>query len=163
PSRDREGAVDQSGDTPLPFGRGSDVVKILDFGLARFVSETVVEDVGPDVRMREEDPHNLTQASTLMGTPEYISPEQAQSASSADSRPDIYSPGCTFYHLLAGHAPFPHGSAGQKVKAHLEDTPKPLAEIRQELPTDLVKVIERMLAKDPAKRFQTPAEVAEAI
>jgi uncharacterized protein (TIGR03067 family) len=167
--RDREGAVNPSRDLPLPFGRGSEVVKILDFGLARFVSETVVEDVGPNAGMWEEDepvgilPHKLTQASTLMGTPEYIAPEQAQSASSADIRADIYSLGCTFYQLLAGHAPFPHGSAGQKVRAHLEETPKPLAEIRAQLPAELVKIIERMLAKDPATRFQTPAEVAEAI
>jgi uncharacterized protein (TIGR03067 family) len=168
-SRDREGAVPRPVDAPLPFGRGSEVVKILDFGLARFVSETLVEDVGSSADLPDGDehignlPHKLTQASTLMGTPEYIAPEQAQSASSADIRADIYSLGCTFYYLLAGHAPFPHGSAGQKVKAHLEDTPRPLAEIRPELPADLVNVIDRMLAKDPAKRLQTPTEVAEAI
>jgi uncharacterized protein (TIGR03067 family) len=135
-------------------------IKILDFGLARFVSETVVEDVGQAASLPAG---GLTQASTLMGTPEYIAPEQAQSASSADIRADIYSLGCTFYHLLAGHAPFPHGSAGQKVKAHLEETPKPVGEIRPEVPAELARVLDKMMVKDPAKRYQTPAEVAQAL
>ncbi|HZZ82559.1 MAG TPA: protein kinase [Gemmataceae bacterium] len=136
-------------------------IKILDFGLARFASETVIE---TPTSLEPVDPtHDLTNASTLMGTPEYIAPEQSQSASTADIRADIYSLGCTFYFLLAGHAPFPHGNAIQKVQAHRVLTPRPLKEIRPDVPTELVQVIERMLAKDPADRFQTPAAVAFAL
>src|SRR5262249_28733202 len=81
-------------------------VKILDFGLARFVGDS--PDVSPADYATPAPAKSLTQASTLMGTPEYIAPEQAHSAASADIRADIYSLGCTLYHLLAGHAPFPH-------------------------------------------------------
>src|SRR5205814_22901 len=81
----------------------------------------------------------------------------------ADIRADIYSLGCTFYHLLAGKAPFPQGTTVQKVKAHMEQTPQALAGLRRDVPPELVQVIERMMAKDPAQRFQTPAEVVGAL
>src|SRR5207253_105655 len=105
----------------------------------------------------------LTQIGIVMGTPDYIAPEQATDSHLADIRADIYSLGCTLYHLLAGHAPFPEGNAVQKVKAHLESTPRPLKDLRPDLPVELIRVIERMMAKDPARRFQTPAEVAAAL
>src|SRR5262249_14593404 len=88
---------------PQPAG----LVKILDFGLARFISETPLADAGASSAV--ETPH-LTQASTVMGTPEYIAPEQAQSAHAADIRADIYSLGCTLYQLLTGKPPFAHGT-----------------------------------------------------
>jgi tRNA A-37 threonylcarbamoyl transferase component Bud32 len=139
-----------------------DRVKILDFGLARFVSETPAEEAVAG--SEADDPADrLTLASTVMGTPDYIAPEQARAAHTADIRADIYSLGCTLYHLLAGHAPFPHGSAVQKVKAHLEQTPPSLTALRPDVPAELVRVLERMLAKDPAERYQTPGEVAEAL
>lgn len=141
--------------------QGSNTVKILDFGLARFVSETA-DDAIIAVRPLQLAPH-LTQASTLMGTPEYIAPEQAQSASAADIRADIYSLGCTLYHLLAGHSPFPEGSALAKIKAHSELAPKSIRDIRRDVPADLARIIDKMLAKDPGQRFQTPAEVAAAL
>ena len=139
----------------------NEIVKILDFGLARFVSETVGE--LPSSAQQGDPDSRLTQASTVMGTPEYIAPEQAQSAAAADIRADIYSLGCTLYFLMAGHAPFPRGSALQKIKAHHEEMPKSLSEIRSDVPPELVEVMNRMLAKDPTQRFQTPAEVAEAL
>ena len=98
-----------------------------------------------------------------MGTPDYIAPEQAQDSHQADIRADIYSLGCTLYDMLAGHAPFPDGNAAQKVKAHLHKTPPPLKTLRRDVPLELVRVIERMMAKDPAQRYQTPAEVAAAL
>src|SRR5258708_11643762 len=98
-----------------------------------------------------------------MGTPDYSAPEQAQDGHTADIRADIYSLGCSLYDLLAGHAPFPEGTVLAKVMAHVERSPKPLTELRKEVPPGLVRVVERMMAKDPAKRYQTPAEVAAAL
>src|SRR5262249_20431634 len=112
------------------------VVKILDFGLARLVVE---KRVGP----------GLTAADAVMGTPEYLAPEQALDARQADVRADIYSLGCTLYCLLAGQPPFPEGTAMQKVMAHLERQPRPLPEVRADVPAALWAVVERMLAKEP--------------
>ncbi len=125
-------------------------IKILDFGLARFVSENApAEDV--------------TEVGTLMGTPDYIAPEQANDCHGADIRADIYSLGCTLYFLLTGRPPFGGGTALEKLVAHLQRKPMPLTERRQDVPPELARVIERMMAKDPARRYQTPAEVAAAL
>jgi WD40 repeat protein len=124
------------------------VIKILDFGLAQLASAAA---------------GSLTGLGTLMGTPDYIAPEQARDARSADIRADVYSLGCTLYHLLAGRPPFGEGLPLERVVAHLERPPRPLAEVRRELPSGLVAVVERMMAKDPARRYQTPGAVAEAL
>jgi serine/threonine protein kinase/tetratricopeptide (TPR) repeat protein len=129
-----------------PKGR----VKILDFGLARFLSES-------------EPTGKLTQVGMLMGTPDYMPPEQAGSAHTADIRADIYSLGCTLYHLLTGRPPFAGGTLVQKLAAHLQQTPRPLDKVRPNVPPGLARVVERMLAKNPAERFQRPAEVAQAL
>jgi WD40 repeat protein len=125
-------------------------VKILDFGLARFVSEG-------------NEAEGLTEPGMAMGTPDYIAPEQAMDAHSADIRADIYSLGCTLYHLLAGLPPFTKGTPMQKIMSHVQEPPPSLSTARPEAPPELVAVLDRMLAKDPAKRFQTPAEVALAL
>jgi uncharacterized protein (TIGR03067 family) len=146
-------------------------VKILDFGLARFALESapkgaLLEAPTADVaaaRGSEAGAASLTQVGTVMGTPDYIAPEQATDAHTADIRADIYSLGCTLYDLLAGHAPFPEGTVVAKVKAQMERSPKPLTGLRDDVPPELVRVIERMMAKDPAQRYQTPAEVAAAL
>src|SRR5262245_65410050 len=98
-----------------------------------------------------------------MGTPDYIAPEQARDPRTADIRSDIYSLGCTLYDLLTGKPPFPDGTVMQKVIAHLEQTPRPVTELRPEVPAELANIIQKMLAKDPAERYQTPAEVAAAL
>ncbi|HWY86883.1 MAG TPA: sister chromatid cohesion protein PDS5, partial [Gemmataceae bacterium] len=145
-------------------------VKILDFGLARFVMESVP--VGAMLPIQGDSAPTsgidgkakpLTQIGVVMGTPDYIAPEQAQDSHQADIRADIYSLGCTLYDMLAGHAPFPDGNAVQKIKAHLHKTPPPLKTLRRDVPLELVRVIERMMAKDPAQRYQTPAEAAAAL
>jgi serine/threonine protein kinase/WD40 repeat protein len=158
-----------SGEPAKGAARAAQQVKILDFGLARFVSEAA-EAVGQVDNLPEASgkveilPHvRLTQASTLMGTPEFMAPEQAVAAHAADIRADIYSLGCTLYYLLTGHAPFPAGSAGEKLQAHLQQTPRPLHEVRPDVPVALAAVVDRMLAKDPAERYQKPADVAEAL
>jgi uncharacterized protein (TIGR03067 family) len=98
-----------------------------------------------------------------MGTPDYIAPEQAADAHAADVRADIYSLGCTLYDLLTGQPPFPEGNAVEKVLAHAERTPVPLTERRRDVPPALARVVERMMAKDPARRYPTPAAVAQAL
>jgi serine/threonine protein kinase len=125
-------------------------VKILDFGLARFVSDS--QPTGP-----------LTKVGSVMGTPDYISPEQANDSRTADIRGDIYSLGCTLYFLLTARVPFPEGSLLQKLMAHVDRQPQPITELRHDLPAGLVQVVNRMMAKDPSRRYQTPAEVAQAL
>ncbi len=132
-------------------------VKILDFGLARFASERSRGDPAA------ESQRGLTQTGAIMGTPDYMAPEQATDARRADIRADIYSLGCTLFHLLAGEPPFPDGGALQKVVQHLEKAPRSLSDVRAEVSRELAAVVARMLAKDPAKRYQTPAEVAKAL
>jgi WD40 repeat protein/tRNA A-37 threonylcarbamoyl transferase component Bud32 len=129
-------------------------VKVLDFGLARFVRESAAG---------EGEAAGLTQSGTLMGTPDFMAPEQADDPHTADIRADLYSLGCTLYFLLAGHPPFPKGTLVEKMAAHRRDTPRPLTELRRDVPLELAAVVARLLAKTPAERYQTPAEVAQAL
>jgi hypothetical protein len=145
-------------------------VKILDFGLARFVRETASVRAEPASATGETTGQTasgaasaLTQTGTLMGTADFIAPEQATDPSRAGVRADIYSLGCTLYYLLAGHAPFPEGTALDKLTGHCERAPKPLANLRRDIPPALARVVERMMAKEPTQRYQTPAEAAEAL
>jgi tetratricopeptide (TPR) repeat protein len=126
------------------------VVKILDFGLARFARES-----GPA--------GDLTSPETVMGTPDYIAPEQARDSRSADIRADLYSLGGTFYFLLTGRPPFPEGDFMAKILAQAERQPTPLSQIRPDVPLGVVQIVERLMAKDPARRFQTPAELVAAL
>lgn len=143
-------------------------VKILDFGLARFAQETapMSMDAGSETLANTSGstpPSMLTQIGTVMGTPDYIAPEQARDPHAADIRSDIYGLGCTLYDLLTGKPPFPEGTVMQKVIAHLERTPRPVTELRADVPAELARVVEKMLAKDPAERYQTPAEIADVL
>src|SRR5262249_52906780 len=81
----------------------------------------------------------------------------------ADIRADIYSLGCTLYYLLAGQVPFPGGTSMEKLFAHVDQTPKPLRELRHDVPETLARIMERMMAREPGQRYQTPAEVAAAL
>jgi serine/threonine protein kinase/tetratricopeptide (TPR) repeat protein len=136
-------------------------VKILDFGLARFVRESAAPSPAlPDSKNQEP---GLTLAGTIMGTPDYMAPEQATDARQADIRADIYSLGCTLYDLLAGQPPFPEGTIIQKVMAHHERRPRPLSSFRKDVPPELANIVAKMMAKNPAQRFQTPLEVARAL
>jgi hypothetical protein len=129
------------------------VVKVLDLGLARLRA-------GFDSQRLTLW---LTGAGTVMGTPDYIAPEQARDSAKVDSRADLYSLGCTGYHLLAGQPPFPGGSLTEKLLRHQQDPPPSLRELRPELPASLAAVIERLLAKRPGDRLQTAGEVAAAL
>jgi hypothetical protein len=136
-------------------------IKVLDFGLARFARESA----GPTGPARATRPENgsLTQMGALMGTPDYMAPEQATNPHEADIRADVYSLGCTLYFLLTGRAPFASPSGLDKIMAHIEQRPEPLTQFRSDVPPELAGALERMLAKAPAQRYQTPAEVVQAL
>lgn len=132
-------------------------VKILDFGLA-----SLGQAIGEENDANSPD-GQLTHAGTIMGTPDFISPEQAIDASAADIRSDIYSLGATLYYCLSGYAPFADGSLTNKLKRLAQNEPKPIQEIRPDITAPLAQVISRMMAKSAEERFQTPADVANAL
>ena len=123
-------------------------VKVLDFGLARIADQTE---------------GGLTEFGQGLGTPDFVAPEQIRDAHSVDTRADIYSLGCTLYFLLTGRPPFPEGNSARKVACHLEKQPRPPQQLRPELPAGVVSVVERMMAKNPAQRYQAPSEVVAAL
>jgi hypothetical protein len=120
-------------------------VKLIDFGLAR----------------RDSDP-TIT-SSRVMGTPDYVAPEQAVHPHEADGRADIYSLGCTLYHLLAGHPPFAHVHPDERVHAHRTRQPPKIEQVRPDVPRRLAVVLRRMMERRFENRFQRAAEVAEAL
>jgi RND family efflux transporter MFP subunit len=151
-------------------------VKLLDLGLARFFAESIPsgateilpvpssEGATADVPLVTAE--EMTSTGQAMGTADYMAPEQASDSRSVDIRADIYSLGCTLYKLLSGRAPFggpEYRGTLDKMNAHVHETPPPLKQFVPELPDELAAIIDRMLAKNPADRFATPAEVAEAL
>src|SRR5262245_23688104 len=130
------------------------VVKVADLGLARFD-----EAVGPP----PEEASALTQAGTIMGTVDYMSPEQALGAANIDHRTDIYSLACTLHFLLLGKPPYQGPTAMATLLKH-RDAPIPsLTAARPEIPAELDAVFRRMMAKAPADRYQTMTEVVQAL
>jgi serine/threonine protein kinase len=127
------------------------VVKITDFGLAR-----LGEGAADDAPIRP--PGNL-----VMGTPDYLSPEQGRDLAETDIRSDLYSLGCTLYFLLSGEVPFPGGTSLEKLMRHATVEPEPVEQLRPVVPPRVAAVVRRLMAKQPAERFQTPAELAEAL
>jgi WD40 repeat protein/serine/threonine protein kinase len=105
----------------------------------------------------------LTAAGAMLGTADYIAPEQVNDPHAADVRADIYSLGCTLYFFLTGRAAFPGGSVIDKVLAHLEQTAAPISRTRADVPPQLDALLARMMDKDPSKRFQTPSDVVAAL
>jgi serine/threonine-protein kinase len=127
-----------------PFGQA----RILDLGLARLrLAEQVKSSSG------------LTRSGSVLGTVDYMAPEQAENPHLADIRADVYSLGCTLYFLLTGQPPFAEGTFLQKLNRHKSEPPTMPASI----PLPLADALRRMLAKQPEERFQTPAEVAAAL
>jgi serine/threonine-protein kinase len=123
------------------------LVKILDFGLAR------LGDVG-DRAGESIDGRNV-----VMGTPDYLSPEQARDVHLVDIRSDLYSLGCTFYFLLTAQVPFPGGTTVDKLVRHTREEPVPVEQLRPDIPLEVADIVRCLMAKEPAKRFQTPAEL----
>lgn len=130
------------------------LVKINDFGLARLIDP-----------VSGEKPHGtiLTRPNTVMGTPDYLSPEQARNLHKTDIRSDIYSLGCTFYYLLTGTVPFPGGTPMEKLIRHTNAEPTPIEVLRPETPAEVVAILNKMMAKRPEDRYQTPAELVQAL
>ncbi|MFT5523216.1 MAG: serine/threonine protein kinase, partial [Pirellulaceae bacterium] len=130
------------------------MAKILDLGLARIVSEQQDGDGGLT---------RLTGEHVVLGSPDYIAPEQIDNAKNADIRADIYSLGGTIYAMLCGHAPFPTGSTMDKFACHKMKQPDSVEEKRTDVPQKLLVLLNRMLAKQPSERPQTPAEVSREL
>jgi len=125
-------------------------LKILDMGLARYAPEEM------------ERQASLTQEhdEKVIGTTNYLAPEQALNSHDADGRADIYGLGCTLYFLLTGRPPFNTGSVAQRLMAHLHQEPDPITNVRPNAPSGLVAICKKMMAKKPADRFQSAQELA---
>lgn len=130
---------------------GAGVVKVLDLGLARFFND------GDQAALTDRN------KMTILGTADYLAPEQAMDSSQVDGRADVYGLGHTFYFLLMGHPPFPKGSVAQRLMAHQMKTPAPITNKRPDAPRELLAIIDKMTAKRPEDRYRSAAEVAEAL
>ena len=127
---------------------GGDWAKVLDFGIAK-----ITEKVGQDPA--------LTAPNLIIGTPQYMSPEQCSQAAEIDSRSDIYSLGVILYELLIGHVPFTGESPTAIMMKHLQEPPPSVLEERKDLPASVGRVVARAMAKRPEDRFQTVSELSE--
>jgi serine/threonine protein kinase len=117
-------------------------VKLLDLGLAR--------------------PIDRASGKSLWGTFDYMAPERGM-GEPIDARSDLYSLGCTFYHLLTGQAPFPDGAWSAKLLRHRLDTPVPVRQLRPDVPLTVAAVVAKLLARDPADRYATAAEALASL
>lgn len=120
------------------------VVKLTDLGLARESSN---------------EEFRVTRAGTTVGTLDYMAPEQARDSGLADIRSDLYSLGGTWYHLLAGHAPFPKGGLGERLHRILHEEPTDVRQFNPRVSAAMAAMVQRLLAKRPSQRYQTPAEL----
>jgi hypothetical protein len=128
-----------------PHGRA----KLVDMGLARTL--------GP------QSDNGLTQSGVTLGTFDYISPEQALEPREADVRSDIYSLGCTFYHCLTGRPPVPEGTAAKKLHHHQHVKPADPRQLVHGLPDEVAVILDRMMAKNPNERYQSPEDLVQAL
>jgi serine/threonine protein kinase len=120
------------------------LVKLTDFGLAREASN---------------EEFRVTRAGTTIGTLDYMSPEQARDSGLADIRSDLYSLGCTWYHLLSGHAPFPKGGLGERLHRIMHEEPPDVRQFNPRISEAMASILRRLMAKQPSQRYQTPAEL----
>jgi serine/threonine protein kinase len=127
------------------------LVKVVDFGLAKLIS-------GKSGQLS-----SICQSGEFVGTPLFVSPEQASDSHEVDVRSDLYSLGCTFYYALAGRPPFQGSSTLTTIFMHLESKAEPVQRFRAGVPSEVANIVSRLMEKDPARRFQTPAELAEAL
>ncbi|MCA9090182.1 MAG: serine/threonine protein kinase [Planctomycetaceae bacterium] len=126
-------------------------VKLLDLGLARFFNQT------------EEESLTIKHDEKVLGTADYLAPEQAVDSHAVDERADIYSLGCTLYFALVGHPPFTDGTLVQRLLAHQTKSPPPIQKQRAEVSDDLAAIVNRMMAKRKEDRFQKARDVADKL
>ena len=124
-------------------------VKILDMGLVRCIGD--------------DEERGLTRDGTVVGTPDYMAPEQAKNSRLVDRRADLYSLGAAFYFMLTGKPPFPIGTALDKIICHVDQAPPLLSATRSDVPEELVRIVDRLMAKNPEQRFATALELAEVL
>jgi eukaryotic-like serine/threonine-protein kinase len=137
----------------LLVGKANGVVKILDMGLARLSTPSILTDTSG----------TLTREGSVLGTFDYLAPEQAKNAREVDARADLYSLGCTFYHLIGGKPPFADGAGLDKLIRHQMDEPPSLASLRPDAPPSIAALIHRLMAKRPEDRYQTANDVVDAV
>ena len=133
----------------LLLGENQDV-KLLDLGLAL-------------VNQDDEESLTVLYNEKVMGTADYLAPEQAINSHNVDSRADIYSLGCTLYFLLVGHPPFPEGTLAQRIANHQSTEPPSLATLREDVPESLLEIVQAMMCKDLEERMQTCEDVQAAL
>ena len=126
------------------------VVKVLDLGLARFT-----DDGKTSLTVKFDE--------NVLGTADYLAPEQALDSHGADARADIYGLGCSLYYLLTGHPPFPDGTLPQRLVMHQRQTPPSIFLDRPDAPQELVDICAKMMAKKPDQRYQSAEEVVQAL
>ena len=131
---------------------GEDYVKVLDFGLAKLTG-------GPAMMQRE----HKTRTGSVLGTPHYMAPEQAEGKSTVDPRADVYSLGCILYRMLSGVLPFPGDGFGEVLVKHLREWPQPLRGFAPEVSPALEKIVLHAMAKKREFRFQSIAELLLAL
>jgi serine/threonine protein kinase len=136
---------------PDPQVPGGERTKLLDFGIAKFAT--------PDAA------GNHTRAGTIMGSPAYMAPEQCRGLPDVDPRADLYSVGCMLFEMLCGRPPFDGGGNGPMaiMSSHLHDAPPVPSAIRPDVPPEVDALILYLLAKDPAQRYQTAADLGTAL
>ena len=127
-------------------------------GLARVDSSSTKADT-----LTVEDPSGLTNPNQLLGTVDFMSPEQADESNSANEQSDIYSLGCTLFYLLTGKAPFHRSSLINTLMAHRLESIPDIRDECSDVPAELQSVFENMVAKLPAERFKTAADVVKAL
>lgn len=125
-------------------------LKISDFGLARLLCEN-------------SQTLTIQQSGRILGTVDYLAPEQALDAHDVDGRADIYSLGCTIYFMLSGVPPFHSGNLAQRIAMHQSSPPPDLREIRTDIPDQLLNIINQMLAKDPGQRYSSADDLLKAL
>lgn len=132
-------------------GSATATVKVVDFGLARIGAGDAINRTIP------------CHDGALVGTPAFMAPEQINNVHAVDIRSDLYSLGCTIYHAIVGRQPFNGCSTEATLYLHLHEEATPVRDLRPQIPAGLAGIVHRLMEKEPAKRFQTPAELLEAV